>query len=56
VWARPVPTVAGCPASIEIHRLAALARKQDSCLVCFCAPKACHADSIKRAIAAINRE
>jgi len=43
------------PASIEIHRLAALARKQDLCLVCWCAPKACHADIIKRTIEAINR-
>ena len=42
-------------ASIEIHRLAALARKQDIGLVCWCAPKACHADIIKRTIAAINR-
>ena len=41
--------------SIEIHRLAALARTQDLCLVCWCAPKACHADIIKRTIAAINR-
>jgi len=44
------------PASIELHRLAVLARKQDICLVCFCAPKACHADIIKRTIAAINRD
>ena len=43
------------PASIELHRLAALARKQDICLVCFCAPKACHANIIKRTIEAINR-
>ena len=43
-------------ASIEMHRLAALARTQDLCLVCFCAPKACHADIIKRTIEAINRE
>ena len=43
------------PANIEIHRLAALARKQDLCLVCFCAPKACHADIIKRTIEAMNR-
>ena len=43
-------------ASIEMHRLAALARKQDLCLVCFCAPKACHADIIKRTIEAINAE
>ncbi len=43
------------PASIEMRRLAALARKQDLCLVCFCAPKACHADSIKRTIEAMNR-
>jgi hypothetical protein len=43
------------PASIEIHRLAALARKQDLCLLCFCAPKVCHADVIKRTIEAINR-
>ena len=42
-------------ASREIHRLAALARTQDLCLVCFCAPKACHADIIKRTIEAINR-
>ncbi len=42
-------------ASIELHRLAALARKQDLCLVCFCAPKACHADMIRRTIEAINR-
>jgi hypothetical protein len=41
-------------ASIEMSRLAALARKQDICLVCFCAPKACHADIIKRTIEAIN--
>jgi uncharacterized protein DUF4326 len=44
------------PASREIHRLAKLARKQDVCLVCWCAPKACHADIIKRTIEAINRE
>jgi hypothetical protein len=43
------------PASIEMRRLAALARKQDLYLVCFCAPKACHADIIKRTIEAINR-
>jgi len=43
------------PASREIHRLAALARTQDLCLVCFCAPKACHADIIKHTIEAINR-
>ena len=42
-------------ASIEIYRLAALARKQDICLVCWCAPKACHADIIKRTVEAINR-
>jgi len=41
---------------IEMSRLAALARKRDICLVCFCAPKACHADIIKRTIEAINRE
>ena len=44
------------PASREIHRLAESARKQDLCLLCFCAPKACHADIIKRTIEAINRE
>ena len=43
------------PVSIEMSRLAALARKQDLCLVCWCAPKACHADIIKRTIKAINR-
>jgi hypothetical protein len=43
-------------ASIEMRRLAALARKQDLCLVCWCAPKACHAAIIKRTIEAINRE
>jgi hypothetical protein len=43
-------------ASIEMSRLAALARKQDICLVCWCAPKACHADIIKRTIEAIIRE
>jgi hypothetical protein len=42
-------------ASIEMSRLAALARKQDICLVCFCAPKACHADIIKRPIEAMGR-
>jgi len=42
-------------ASVEIHRLAMLARTGDLCLVCFCAPKACHADIIKRTIQAINR-
>jgi len=41
-------------ASVELHRLAALARKQDLCLVCFCAPKACHADIIKRTIEAMG--
>jgi len=41
--------------SIEMSRLAALARKQEICLLCFCAPKACHADVIKRTIEAINR-
>src|SRR5262245_31318768 len=44
------------PASRELHRLAALARKQDLCLVCFCAPKPCHADITKRTIEAINPE
>ena len=44
------------PASIEIHRLAGLARRQELCLVCFCAPKACHADIIKRTIEAAGRE
>ena len=43
-------------ASIEMSRLAALARKEDMCLICWCAPKACHADIIKRTIEAINRE
>ena len=43
-------------ASIELHWLATLARKQDLCLVCFCAPKACHADIIKRTIEVINCE
>jgi len=42
-------------ASIEIRRLAALARKQDICLVCWCAPKACHADIITRTIAPMGR-
>ena len=41
-------------ASIEMSRLAALARKQDMCLICWCAPKAGHADIIKRTIEAIN--
>ena len=44
------------PTSIEIHRLALLARGRDLCLLCWCAPKACHADIIKRTIEAINRE
>ena len=43
------------PASCEIHRLTELARRQDLCLVCWCAPKACHTDIIKRTIEAINR-
>jgi len=43
------------PASREMSRLAALARTQDICLVCFCAPKACHADIIKRTIEAMGR-
>ena len=43
-------------ASSEMSRLATLARKQDICPVCFCAPKACHADIIKRTIEAINRK
>ena len=41
-------------ASTEMSKLAALARKQDICLLCWCAPKACHADIIKRTIEAIN--
>jgi hypothetical protein len=41
-------------ASIEMSRLAGLARKQDICLLCFCVPKACHADIIKRTIEAIK--
>jgi hypothetical protein len=44
------------PASIEIYRLAKLARKQDLCLLCWCAPLPCHANIIKRTIEAINRE
>jgi Domain of unknown function (DUF4326) len=42
--------------SREIHRLAELARKQDLCLVCWCAPLPCHANIIKRTIEAINRK
>jgi hypothetical protein len=44
------------PASREMSRLAALARRQDLCLVCWCAPLPCHADVIKRTIEAIIRE
>ena len=44
------------PASREIERLAELARKQDLCLVCWCAPLPCHANIIKRTIEAINRK
>ena len=44
------------PASREIHRLAALARKQDICLVGWCAPNMCHADIIKRTIETMNQE
>jgi hypothetical protein len=41
-------------ASIEMSRLVALVRKQDICLVCWCAPKACHADIVKRTIEAMG--
>jgi hypothetical protein len=44
----------GSAASREIARLAQLARTQDLCLVCWCAPKACHAAVIKRLIEEIN--
>ena len=44
----------GSPASRELARLVRLARTQDICLVCWCAPKACHAAVIKRLIEAIN--
>jgi hypothetical protein len=43
------------PSSREMSRLAALARRQDLCLVCWCAPLPCHADVIKRTIEAIIR-
>ncbi len=43
-------------ASIEIHRLVTLARKHDVCLVCWCAPKPCHADVIKRVMEGIIQE
>jgi hypothetical protein len=38
-----------------MSRLAASARRQDLCLVCWCALLACHADLIKRTIKAIIR-
>jgi predicted dehydrogenase len=37
----------------EMQRLVDLARKGDLDLVCWCAPKACHGDVIKRAIEAV---
>jgi hypothetical protein len=36
-----------------MSRLAALAHRQDLCLVCWCALLSCHADLIKRTIEAI---
>src|ERR1051325_8098751 len=41
-------------ASRGIRELAERARKQDGCLVCWCAPRPCHADVIKRVIEEIN--
>lgn len=38
------------PATVELHRLAALARAGDLQLGCWCAPEPCHAEVIKSAI------
>ena len=45
---------AGGPAKAELLRLCALAQAGDLELVCWCAPKACHADEILEAILAIG--
>lgn len=34
----------------ELQRLAAKAKDEDLVLICWCAPKPCHADLVKRAI------
>lgn len=43
--------VYGSPAvRAELHRILLLARKNDVALGCFCAPKRCHAETIKKFI------
>lgn len=44
------------PARAELERLCALARSGPLELVCFCAPKLCHADVIRVAIEAIEAQ
>ena len=42
---------AGTPSIInELVRLANIARERDLNLICFCAPKRCHGDTIKRLV------
>jgi len=41
---------AGGPVRAELERLYAIALEQPLELVCFCAPRRCHADSIKQAL------
>lgn len=53
-WLREQLQDDGSAASRAIRDLAERARKQDLCLLCWCAPLPCHADVIKRVIEEIH--
>ena len=53
-WLREQLQDEGSAASRAIRALAERARKQDICLVYWCAPRPCHADVIKRVIEEIH--
>jgi hypothetical protein len=53
-WLRAQLRDPSSAASREIARLARLARTRDLCLVCWCAPRPCHAEVIQRVIEESN--
>lgn len=55
-WFMPIFKVAGTKINKEMNRLIYLATQQDINLVCWCSPRACHADLIKKIIDDVLQE
>ena len=53
-WLRSQYAAKG-PVRKELERLLSIARRQPLELVCFCAPKSCHADIIRNAIIGMDK-